>query len=68
MLDWVRSGVGLSLVRDAIALRESHAHGLSGAGRNVGADRADAGDPRRARRNEPAIAALFDLTAAVFQP
>ncbi len=29
MLDLVKSGVGLSLVRDSIALRESQAHGLS---------------------------------------
>ena len=28
MLDLVKSGVGLSLVRDAIALREAQAHGL----------------------------------------
>lgn len=28
MLDLVKSGVGLSLVRESIALRESHAHGL----------------------------------------
>ncbi|MNT96852.1 hypothetical protein D3C72_2390430 [compost metagenome] len=28
MLDLVRSGVGLSLVRDSIALRESQANGL----------------------------------------
>lgn len=28
MLDLVKSGVGLSLVRDSIAIRESHAAGL----------------------------------------
>ncbi|KAF1054243.1 MAG: hypothetical protein GAK41_00639 [Burkholderia gladioli] len=28
MLDLVKSGVGLSLVRDSIALREAHAHAL----------------------------------------
>jgi DNA-binding transcriptional LysR family regulator len=28
MLDLVKSGVGLSLVRDAIAIREAQAHGL----------------------------------------
>ena len=28
MLDLVKSGVGLSLVRESIALREAHAHGL----------------------------------------
>lgn len=28
MLDLVKSGIGLSLVRDSIALREAHAHGL----------------------------------------
>ncbi|OGB20566.1 MAG: LysR family transcriptional regulator [Burkholderiales bacterium RIFCSPLOWO2_02_FULL_57_36] len=29
MLDLVKSGVGLSLVRESIALREAHAHGLA---------------------------------------
>lgn len=29
MLDLLKSGVGLSLVRDSIAIRESHAHGLT---------------------------------------
>lgn len=28
-LDLLKSGVGLSLVRDSIAIRESHAHGLT---------------------------------------
>jgi DNA-binding transcriptional LysR family regulator len=28
MLDLVKSGVGLSLVRESIALKEAHAHGL----------------------------------------
>lgn len=28
MLDLVKSGVGLTLVRDSIALREAHAHAL----------------------------------------
>lgn len=28
MLDLVKSGVGLSLIRDSIAIREAHAHGL----------------------------------------
>ena len=29
MLDLIKSGVGLSLVRDAIAIRESQQHGLA---------------------------------------
>ena len=29
MLDLVKSGVGLSLMRDSIAIRESQAHGLA---------------------------------------
>lgn len=60
MLDLVKSGVGLSLVRESIALREAHAHGLV---------IADAVDLRTdlvficlaRRRNEPAIAAAFAL-------
>lgn len=60
MLDLVKSGVGLSLVRESIALREAHAHGL------VIADavslKTDLSFITLAkRRNEATIAAVFDL-------
>lgn len=58
MLDLVRAGVGLSLVRDAIAIRESQARGL------VVADRVSLGCTLgfaclRARQHEPALAAAL---------
>lgn len=60
MLDLVKSGVGLSLVRESIALREAHAHGL------VIADAVSLTTELgfvclARRRNEPAIAAVFSL-------
>ncbi|MBV8635309.1 MAG: LysR family transcriptional regulator [Burkholderiaceae bacterium] len=60
MLDLVKSGVGLSLIRESIALREAHAHGL------VIADRVSLSTDLSficlaKRRNEPVIAAVFDL-------
>lgn len=60
MLDLVKSGVGLSLVRESIALRESHAHGL------VIADTVSLSTELSfitlaKRRNEPTIAAIFAL-------
>ncbi|HEX7640776.1 MAG TPA: LysR family transcriptional regulator [Burkholderiaceae bacterium] len=60
MLDLVKSGVGLSLIRESIALREAHAHGL------VIADRVSLSSDLSficlaKRRNEPVIAAVFDL-------
>lgn len=66
MLDLVRSGVGLSLVRDAIALRESQAHGLVIVeGMTV---------PTclslvclAARRDDPVVAAVFDVAESVFR-
>ncbi|RIX82359.1 LysR family transcriptional regulator [Acidovorax cavernicola] len=59
MLDLLKSGVGLSLVRDSIAIRESQAHGL------VLADRVQLDCALRfvslaARRNEPVIASAWD--------
>jgi len=67
MLDLVRSGVGLSLVRDAIALRESHAHGLVVLEEmSVQAELTLV--TLAERRSEPAIAALFGVTESVFQP
>jgi DNA-binding transcriptional LysR family regulator len=60
MLDLVKSGVGLSLVRESIALREAHAHGL------VIADAVSLSTElsfitQAKRKNEPTIAAVFSL-------
>ncbi|MFZ6843501.1 LysR family transcriptional regulator [Undibacterium sp. RuTC16W] len=60
MLDLVKSGVGLSLLRDAIAIREAHAHGL------VIADAVSLSTELsficlEKRRNEATIAAVFAL-------
>ncbi len=66
MLDLVKSGVGLSLVRESIALREAHAHGL------VIADAVDLSIELSfitlaKRRNEPTIAAVFALLESVWK-
>lgn len=60
MLDLVKSGVGLSLARESIALREAHAHGL------VIADAVSLSTELSfitlaKRKNEPTIAAVFSL-------
>ncbi|MDB5763876.1 MAG: LysR family transcriptional regulator [Herminiimonas sp.] len=60
MLDLVKSGVGLSLVRESIALREAHAHGL------VIADAVSLSTELsfialEKRKNEPTISAVFAL-------
>lgn len=60
MLDLVKSGVGLSLVRESIALREAHAHGL------VIADAVSLSTDLSfialaKRKNEATIAAVFSL-------
>lgn len=65
MLDLVKSGLGLSLVRESIALRESHAHGL------VIADAVSVTTELRfitlaKRQQEVAIAAVFSLLANVW--
>ena len=65
MLDLVKSGVGLSLLRESIALREAHAHGL------VIADRVSLASELSficlvKRRNEPVIAAVFDLLRSLW--
>lgn len=62
MLDLLKSGIGLSLVRDSIAIRESQAHGL------VMADRVQLDCALRfvslaARRDEPVIASAWDALA-----
>lgn len=66
MLDLVRSGVGLSLVRDAIAMNEAQARGL------VIADRVSL-DCRlsficlKARRSEPVVASAWAALAQVWR-
>jgi DNA-binding transcriptional LysR family regulator len=66
MLDLVKSGVGLSLVRESIALREAHAHGL------VIADAVSLSTELSfialaKRKNEPTIAAVFALLQALWR-
>ncbi|RJF99852.1 LysR family transcriptional regulator [Noviherbaspirillum saxi] len=66
MLDLVKSGVGLSLVRESIALREAHAHGL------VIADAVSLSTElsficMAKRKQEPAIAAAFALLQALWR-
>ncbi len=65
MLDLVKSGIGLSLVRDSIALRESQAHGL------VIADTVSVTTQLSficlaSRKIEPAIATAFRLMAGLW--
>lgn len=65
MLDLVKSGVGLSLVREAVALREAHAHGL------VIADAVSLCTELSfialaKRRKEAAIAAAFSLLQGIW--
>ncbi|MEB0030738.1 LysR family transcriptional regulator [Undibacterium sp. RTI2.1] len=60
MLDLVKSGVGLSLLRDSVAIREAHAHGL------VIADAVSLSTELtfvclEKRQNEASIAAVFAL-------
>jgi DNA-binding transcriptional LysR family regulator len=66
MLDLVKSGVGLSLIRESIALREAHAHGL------VIADQVNLTSELSficlaKRKNEAVIEAVFVLLAALWQ-
>ena len=66
MLDLVKSGVGLALARESIALREAHAHGL------VIADQVSLSTElsficQAKRRNEPAIEAVFSLLKTVWE-
>lgn len=66
MLDLVKSGVGLSLIRESIALREAHAHGL------VIADQVNLTSELSficlaKRKNETVIEAVFALLAALWQ-
>ena len=66
MLDLVKSGIGLSLVRDSIALREAHAHGL------VIADRVSVATDLSFiclahRKQEMPIATAFSLISSLWQ-
>jgi DNA-binding transcriptional LysR family regulator len=66
MLDLVKSGVGLSLARESIALREAHAHGL------VIADAVSLATELSfvtlaKRKQEPTIAAVFSLLTSVWK-
>jgi DNA-binding transcriptional LysR family regulator len=66
MLDLVKSGVGLSLVRDSIAMRESQAHGLVVADR-VSLDCALSFVCQKARAEEPVIAAARQALDVVWR-
>lgn len=66
MLDLVKSGVGLSLMRDSIAIRESQAHGLAVADK-VSLDCALAFVCLGARREEPVIAAAWEALDDAWQ-
>lgn len=66
MLDLVKSGVGLSLVRESVALGEAHAHGL------VIADAVSLSTELSfitlaKRKSEPAIAAVFSLLQSLWR-
>jgi DNA-binding transcriptional LysR family regulator len=66
MLDLVKSGVGLSLARESIALHESHVHGV------VIADAVSLSTQLtfislQHRKNEPAIHAAFELLSALWR-
>ncbi len=65
MLDLVKSGVGLSLVRDSIAIRESQAHGLVIADR-VGLDCVLSFVCLRRRLAEPVLAAAWQALDAAW--
>ncbi|HAP27991.1 MAG TPA: LysR family transcriptional regulator [Achromobacter sp.] len=65
MLDLVRSGVGLSLARDAIALRESQSSGLQLVkGLSIQAELSVI--TQAARRDDPLVAAAFAAVQAAF--
>lgn len=66
MLDLVKSGVGLSLVRESIALGEAHAHGLVIADRvSLSTELSFITLARRA--GEPTLAAVASLLAALWR-
>lgn len=61
----MRSGVGLTLARDSIALRESQAHGLALAP-DLSIQAELAFITLAARREEPLVMAAFDAVRAAF--
>ncbi|SFB23975.1 DNA-binding transcriptional regulator, LysR family [Collimonas sp. OK607] len=66
MLDLVKSGVGLSLVRESIALREAHAHGL------VISDTVNLSTELSfitldKRKDDPVIAAIFAILKTIWR-
>ena len=63
MLDLVRSGVGLSLARDSLALRESQTHGLLLLVQGLEI-RTELSFVCLASRSEPLVAAAFDAVRA----
>lgn len=65
MVDLVKSGVGLSLMRDSIALRESQAHGLAIADR-VSLPCALCFVCQRVQRQEPAVNAAWEAIGGVW--
>ncbi len=65
MLDLVKSGVGLSLMRESVALREAHAHGLAIAD-TVSLTSELSFIALKRRRNEPAIAAVFAILSTLW--
>jgi DNA-binding transcriptional LysR family regulator len=66
MLDLVKSGVGLSLVREAVALHEAHAHGLVIANM-VSLSTELSFIALNKRKKEPTIAAVFDLVQSLWE-
>ena len=66
MLDLVKSGVGLSLARDSIAMRESQAHGLAVAER-VSLDCALSFVCLKARRDDPVVASAWGALAQAWR-
>jgi DNA-binding transcriptional LysR family regulator len=66
MLDLVKSGVGLSLIRDSIAIREAHAHGLTIADA-VSVETGLSFICAEKRKNEAMIAASFELVKQCWQ-
>lgn len=65
MLDLVKSGVGLSLARDAIAMREAHAHGLAIADR-VQLDCMLSFVSLQSRRSEPVLQSAWQAMRRVW--
>jgi hypothetical protein len=66
MLDLVKSGVGLSLARDSIAIRESQAHGLVVADR-VSLDCVLSFICLKSRVTEPVVASAWGALAQAWR-